>query len=292
MKTLITPILLAIILVGCGSDQDSADIVAKQPPVETKPNIPKTPKPTPNPNEQQDKAFQQLMKLDGSWVSQDSSFPIQLNISVSKDEIKVERYMQGQQASITTAVKVDSEDGKIVVLTASNPNAKEAELEYVFGVNDTSLTAYERTSTSSLRPMVTLCKSSSASGGRGCSVQQNSNNRNPSTNFGTPARNNPNVGNTNPSMGIPQNRMGNPSMGMPQNRMGNPSMGMPQNRMGNPSMGMPQNGMGNPSMGMPQNGMMNPSMGMPQNGMMNPSMGMPQNGMMNPSMGMPQNTFR
>ncbi len=217
MKTLITPMLLAIIIVGCGSDKDSADSVAKQPPVVTQPNIPQMPNTKPNPNQGQDKAFEELMKLDGSWVSQDNRFPIQLNITVSRDEIKVERYMQGLQPSTTTAVKVDSEDGKIVVLTASNPNAKEAELEYVFGVNDTSLTAYERTSTSSLRPIVTLCKASAASGERGCSGQQNFNNRNPITNFANPAMTNPNGGNMNPSMGMPQNGMMNPSMGMPQN---------------------------------------------------------------------------
>ena len=227
MKTLITPLLLAMIIVGCGSEKDSANNVAKQPPVETKPNMPQLP--NPNPNQGQDKAFEELMKLDGSWISPDARFPIQLNISVSRDEIKVERYMWGQPTSISTAVKVDSEDGKIVVLTASNPNAKEAEFEFVFAVNNTSLTAYERTSTSSLRPIVTLDKSSAASGERGCPAQQNFNNRNPNTNFGNPSMTNPNGGMRTPQMGMLQNGMMNPPMTNPNGGMMNPPMGMPQN---------------------------------------------------------------
>ena len=193
-------------------------------------------------------------------------------ITVTRDEITVTKSQPGAQAPEMNVISVNSEGGKIVLLVAQDSSAEQPEAEYIFGVNNNSLTEFVRSASSSLVPAATYCKVGST-----CAQTSRSN----PVNTQMPARPQNGFG-TQPQNGFgtqPQNGFGT----QPQNGFGT----QPQNGFGT----QPQNGFGT----QPQNGFgMQPQNGFgmqPQNGF-----GMqPQNGFgMQPQNGFgtqPQNGF-
>ena len=279
MKNIIAPLLISLLAIGCGSDQGTSDQGAKQPPVQNVNNP--NPNQKPNPGQRESDAFAQLQKLDGNWVARDFQSQSQLAITVTRDEITVTKSQPGAQAPEMNVISVNSEGGKIVLLVAQDSSAEQPEAEYIFGVNNNSLTEFVRSASSSLVPAATYCKVGST-----CAQTSRSN----PVNTQMPARPQNGFG-TQPQNGFgtqpPQNGFGT----QPQNGFGT----QPQNGFGT----QPQNGFGM----QPQNGFgMQPQNGFgmqPQNGFgMQPQNGFgtqPQNGFgMQPQNGFgmqPQNGF-
>ena len=156
MKNIIAPLLISLLAIGCGSDQGTSDQGAKQPPVQNVNNP--NPNQKPNPGQRESDAFAQLQKLDGNWVARDFQSQSQLAITVTRDEITVTKSQPGAQAPEMNVISVNSEGGKIVLLVAQDSSAEQPEAEYIFGVNNNSLTEFVRSASSSLVPAATYCK--------------------------------------------------------------------------------------------------------------------------------------